>query len=101
MASLESWDDVALEGSDSEPSERRPKRRRCRSKTSPTSLQVARRRSDVRGEKLGLPGVCYRRLLKMKLPIWFFGILWAAARENLNQPALHCVEYYAGAGAVQ
>ena len=54
---------------------------------------VRRRRSDVRGESLGgFSGLEYRRMRRIGLPMWFFGLL--AMQTEVPAPSLHLIEWF-------
>ena len=54
---------------------------------------VRRRRSDVRGESLGgFSGLEYRRMRRIGLPMWFFGLL--AMQTGVPAPSLHLIEWF-------
>lgn len=73
-----------------------PKRQRLNPHSIPP--RVVRRASDVRAEKCGLSGIVFRRMLRLRLPCWFFTILMLLATSTtVTQTSdVKCVEFFAG-----
>ena len=73
---LASDDDNAIDiNSDEEPGDQKHVRRRLRGK-GPHPSTFVRRRSEVRGERFGLPPVLYCRLVRIGVPALLFNVLY-------------------------
>ena len=61
---------------------------------------IARRASDVKAEMIGLRGCQFRRMLRIGLPPWLFGLLFAF--RHLSTPATSniCIEWFSGVGSI-
>ena len=116
MASVGSWEDASTTSDSSSEEEstlaadddrdakilpRGPAQGRLRWKQAdPTT--VCRRRSEIRGECVGLPGLFYRRMVRLRLPKCLFALLFllARSRDGKSPHDLTMVEYFSGVQAI-